>query len=370
MPAISVLMKPSSGLCNMSCDYCFYQDESRKRDQESFGFMSERTVKNIIRRTMLRAEGGISYIYQGGEPTLRGLPFFQKALEYQRQYNRSHIQVHNAIQTNGYALNEEWCRFLKENQFLVGVSLDGTKDIHDNVRRNKSNGGTFERVLANIRLLEKYQVDFNILTVVTEKAAENITEIYEYYRKNQWHYQQYIACLDPLGEAHGGSRYALHPHTYGKFLTDLFFLWYQDWKRGKQPYIRQFDNYIGILLGCCPEACDQIGTCSNQYVVEADGSVYPCDFYMLDQYCLGNFNSDQLEKLDEKRLQIKFREESMQLTDGCRKCRWHFLCRGGCMRNRDKVPGMNVYQNYFCESYRFFFDSCYEQMKEVAASVQ
>ena len=134
MPAISVLMKPSSSMCNMSCNYCFYCDEAQKRTQESFGYMSEQTLKNIIRKTMLRAEGMISYTYQGGEPTLRGVGFFKKAIEFQNQYNRNHVQVQNALQTNGYAITEEWCQFFKDNHFLIGLSVDGTEEIHNSTR--------------------------------------------------------------------------------------------------------------------------------------------------------------------------------------------------------------------------------------------
>ena len=370
MPAISVMIKPSSGMCNMSCDYCFYRDETQKRSQESYGFMSEKTLKNVIRKTMLRAEGMISYAFQGGEPTLRGLAFFQKVVEYQNQYNKNKIQVHNALQTNGLLIDEDWCRFLKENHFLVGVSLDGTKEIHDTYRHTRKEGGpTFDLVCSAIRLMESYGVDFNILTVVNQAAAENIQEIYSFYRQKKWNYQQYIACLDPLDEPHGQNEYSLPPEQYGQFLIRLFRLWYKDWKKGRQPYIRQFENYIGILLGHFPEACDQRGTCSIQNVVEADGSVYPCDFYMLNDYCLGNFNENRLDEIDARRKEIGFLERSLKLDPDCKHCAYYRLCRGGCQRNRDWAPEIQAYQNYFCQSYRMFFDACLNEMEEIARSL-
>ena len=370
MPAISVMIKPSSGMCNMSCDYCFYRDETQKRSQESYGFMSEKTLKNVIRKTMLRAEGMISYAFQGGEPTLRGLAFFQKVVEYQNQYNKNKIQVHNALQTNGLLIDEDWCRFLKENHFLVGVSLDGTKEIHDTYRHTRKEGGpTFDLVCSAIRLMESYGVDFNILTVVNQAAAENIQEIYSFYRQKKWNYQQYIACLDPLDEPHGQNEYSLAPEQYGQFLIRLFRLWYKDWKKGRQPYIRQFENYIGILLGHFPEACDQRGTCSIQNVVEADGSVYPCDFYMLNDYCLGNFNENRLDEIDARRKEIGFLERSLKLDPDCNHCAYYRLCRGGCQRNRDWAPEIQAYQNYFCQSYRMFFDACLNEMEEIARSL-
>ena len=370
MPAISVMIKPSSGMCNMSCDYCFYRDETQKRSQESYGFMSEKTLKNVIRKTMLRAEGMISYAFQGGEPTLRGLAFFQKVVEYQNQYNKNKIQVHNALQTNGLLIDEDWCRFLKENHFLVGVSLDGTKEIHDTYRHTRKEGGpTFDLVCSAIRLMESYGVDFNILTVVNQAAAENIQEIYSFYRQKKWNYQQYIACLDPLDEPHGQNKYSLDPEQYGQFLIRLFRLWYKDWKKGRQPYIRQFENYIGILLGHFPEACDQRGTCSIQNVAEADGSVYPCDFYMLNDYCLGNFNENRLDEIDARRKEIGFLERSLKLDPDCKHCAYYRLCRGGCQRNRDWAPEIQAYQNYFCQSYRMFFDACLNEMEEIARSL-
>ena len=370
MPPLSVLMKPSSGMCNMRCDYCFYCDEAKKREEESRGFMTEQTLKNVIRKTMLRAEGSVSYAYQGGEPTLRGLDFFRKAVEYQKQYNKSRLRVDNALQTNGYALDEDWCRFLKENHFLVGLSVDGTEEIHDSYRHSAGGSATYSRILHSAELMERCGVDFNILTVVTRKVAAHIEEIYEEYRRRGWMYQQYIACLDPLGEERGKNEYSLLPEQYGKFLTDLFDLWYQDWKKGRQPYIRQFENYVGILLGYWPEACDQRGTCGIQTVVEADGSVYPCDFYMLDEYCLGNFNENRLEDIDRARREIGFIERSEKLTDACRKCPYFQICRGGCQRNREFNGQLGGYENYFCQGYRMFFGSCLERMQEIAKSLR
>ena len=266
--------------------------------------MSDETLKNVIRKTILRAEGVISYAFQGGEPTLRGLDFFKKAVAYEKQYNRNHIKVQNAFQTNGYLLDDEWCAFFKENNFLVGLSLDGIRETNDIYRHAAGCGSVFERIFGAAKLLQKHGVEFNILTVVTGNTAAHIPEIYEFYRRNGLGYQQYIACLDPLEEPHGQNPYALSPKQYGEFLITLFHLWYKDWKRGRQPYIRQFENYIGILMGYRPEACDQCGICNIQNAVEADGSVYPCDFYVLDEYKLGNFNTDQLDSIDRKRKSV------------------------------------------------------------------
>lgn len=367
MPPVSVLMKPASGMCNLHCEYCFYYDETSKRTQKSFDMMSEETLKNVIRRTLSHAKGYASYAFQGGEPMLRGIDFFEKVVFYQQKYNKNHVRIQNALQTNGMLLDREWCEFLYNNHFLVGISLDGTKDIHDTYRKGADKAGSFEQVLQGINLLNQYGVDFNILTVVNNLVAEHIEEIYSFYKRERWNYQQYIACLDPLEEPHGNRKYALMPEQYGMFLIRLFSLWYKDWKRGKQPYIRQFDNYIGILMGYEPEACDQRGYCGIQNVVEADGSIYPCDFYMIDDYRLGNFNEDRLEQIDKRRKEIGFLERSRMLDESCKSCKYHFICRGGCQRNRDWEENVGAYRNYFCSSYRMFFDVCMEQLKNIAA---
>ena len=339
------------------------------RQTKSYGFMTERTLKNVIRKTMLHADGIISYVFQGGEPTLRGLEFFEKVIEYQKQYNKNRVYVSNAIQTNGYALNEEWAKFFKENHFLVGFSLDGTKENHDLYRHNTEGEGTYDRILKSINLMDAYGVDYNILTVVTKDTAEHISEIYKEYQTRGWDYQQYIACLDPLGEERGKNPYALTPVQYGSFLIELFQLWYEDWKKKKQPYIRQFDNYIGILMGYQPESCDQRGSCGIQTVVEADGSVYPCDFYMLDEYYLGNLNEHRIENIERMRKEIEFIERSEKVSEECRKCQYYRICRGGCQRNRERNSYSGEYENYFCSGYKMFFDACLEQLKEIAREV-
>lgn len=365
MRTISVLLKPASGMCNMVCDYCFYCDEAEKRTRQSYGFMSEETLKNVIKRTLLRAEGAASYTWQGGEPSLRGLDFYKKAVAMQQAYNRNHVRIFNAFQTNGYAVTKEWCRFWKENNFLVGLSLDGTPAIHDSMRHDKQGKPTFQNVERTAKLLDTYQVDYNLLTVVTPKVADHIKAIYQSYKEHGWRYQQYIACLDPYGEGHGKTPYSVSPEQYGQFLSDLFALWYADLKQGCHPYIRQFENYVGLAAGHMAEACEQRGVCGVQYVVEADGSVYPCDFYAMDAYYLGNLNTAAMVEIDEKRREIGFVERSLKLDNNCKRCKYFSLCRGGCMRSREYMENEDLYRNYFCEGYRFFFGQWYDRIMEL-----
>lgn len=369
MTGMSVMIKPASGMCNMACTYCFYQDEAQKRKCSSCGLMSEDTLKQIVRRTIFRAEKQIYYIFQGGEPTLRGLDFFQRFVEFEGKYNQHNLIVHKAIQTNGLLINEEWCKFFREHHFLVGLSIDGTQNTHNIYRRGKDGRGTFDQVECAAVLLEQYQVEYNILTVVTPSVAEHIQEIYEFYQKKGWKYQQYIPCLEPWGEGHGNWEYSLGAKQYGDFLISLFGLWRKDLEKGIHPYIRQFEQWIGIAAGYSPSACEQRGCCSIQYAVEADGSVYPCDFYMFDKYCLGNFNQDRLPQLDARRKEIGFLEDSLLLEQDCISCQYYRLCRGGCQRNRDYREETGRYKNYYCLGLKRFFDACGEEIQKIAHQI-
>lgn len=358
MPPVSVLIKPASSLCNMSCDYCFYCDEAKNREKYNYGFMSEETLKNVIRKTMLNAQGYASYLFQGGEPTLCGLDFYKKVIEYQNKYNRNGVRIYNSLQTNGYLIDEKWCEFFKKENFLIGLSVDGTEEIHNNLRKDKLGIGTYEKVLKAAKLFDKYGVEYNILTVVTSFIAENIEKIYMDYKNKGWKYQQYILCLEPM-EQKETFDYLVPPKMYGEFLIKLFNLWYEDLKKGKQPYIRDFENYMNVLRGNPPEACSMMGYCSVQNIVEADGSVYPCDFYVLDNYYMGNYNTDKYIEVKNSENAKKFVDKSLNIAEKCGQCDYFKMCRGGCRRNR--IDGENV----FCESYKMFFEKCLHKMEGV-----
>lgn len=328
--------------------------------------MSEETLRNIIKKSLFQASSDICFAFQGGEPTLCGLPFFEKVIELEQRCNRNGVKILNTLQTNGLQMDEHWCRFFQEHHFLIGISLDGTPETHNQCRHTKKGLPTYDRVFRSIQMLEEYQVEYNILTVVNAYTASKIQEIYTHYKRNGWKYQQYIPCLDPLGEQAGTQPYSLTPELYGKFLVQLFDLWYKDWRRGKAPYIRDFENYIGILMGYPPEACTQRGICTVQGIVEADGSVYPCDFYALDEYKLGNFNQNKVADFFENQTAQSFVEESRKLSKTCQTCEHFPLCRGGCRRTRSREPGTDTYRSYFCKSYQMFFQHATVRMKEIA----
>lgn len=360
-----IMVKPVSGLCNMRCSYCFYADEMSHRQQASRGAMDRETMEEVIRKSLASAADGCTFAFQGGEPTLAGLDFYREWLELERGCNEKGLVISHALQTNGYLLDEEWCDFFARNHFLVGLSVDGIKAAHDAFRRDARGEETYFRVLAGAELLKKAGAEFNVLTVVNSRTAPKIRRIYEQYRKLGFRWQQYIACLDPVSERQGGREYSLSPEAYGRFLIDLFELWEIDVKKGTQPYIRQFENYVGILLGKEPESCEQRGYCSRQTVVEADGSVYPCDFYAMDEYCLGNLRTQEPEDIERRRRELSFSESSLNHAPECGKCRYFSICRGGCRRHRggkDRAEG----ENYFCRAYKMFFEACLPGLRRIA----
>ncbi len=365
MPPLSIMIKPASGLCNLRCKYCFYADEMKNRKLTSYGIMGEETLESVIRETLSFAEKSCTIAFQGGEPSLAGIEFFRKCLALEQKYNCNQVKISHGFQTNGYYIDREWCAFFAENDFLVGLSVDGMKSTHDAFRVDAAGEGTYLRTLECARLLKETGVQFNILTVVNGKTAPKIRKIYDQYQKYGFNWQQYIACLDGFSELAGGAEYTLSPQAYGRCLVELFELWEADFYRGRQPYIRQFENWIGMLMGYYPEACEQRGICSFQGVIEADGSIYPCDFYVLDEYRLGNLKEDGFEKIVERWTESGFRKNSEAQPEECKRCRYHTLCRGGCRRHRER-PGGILGKNKFCESYRMFFEACLPRMKKVA----
>jgi len=369
MQAITVMIKPSSSNCNMRCKYCFYFDEANKREIPSHGLMKQETMENIIKKIFEVVTVQCTIAFQGGEPTLIGLDYYKEFVKCVDKYNKNSIRVDYAIQTNGYLVDSSWAEFYATHNFLVGISLDGHKDIHDLHRMDANGSGTYKKIMKATQILEAHKVEFNILTVITKQSAKDIVKIYRFFKRNNFMWQQYIPCLDPLGEEQGNQSYSLTPQIYLELLKKLFDLWYQDVISEKPVSIRFFDNLIGMMLRYPPESCGMAGICSNHYVFEADGSGYPCDFYMLDEFCLGNINQDNFEDMDVKRKELKFVEKSMMVDNDCKVCKWFQLCRGGCRRDRDDYSGDELKKTYLCEAYKAFFEYSYPRLCEIASEV-
>lgn len=364
MPPINVLIKPASGNCNMCCTYCFYGDVVDRRSVRSYGVMDTETLEHVVRKSLMYAEGECTIAFQGGEPTLVGLDFYKKLIQIQKKHNINGVTVYNAIQTNGLLLDESWVSFLSEHDFLVGLSIDGIKSVHDTLRFDGVGNGTYDRVIEAASHMDRYHAKYNILTVVTAQIASRAKIVYQQYMKNGWRYMQFIPCLDPLKEARGQRPYSLSPSLYAEFLKELFDQWYNDISRGEFVLIRYFDNLVGMLKGYPPESCGMGGVCSIQYVIEADGGVYPCDFYVTDRYRIGDINIDSFEKIDQNRKAIRFIEQSYVPDEQCKFCQWYGLCRGGCRRDRETPQGIR--KNYYCEAYMSFFPYAINRLIAIA----
>ena len=354
MPPLSILLKPASSGCNLRCAYCFYADEASMRAVPNYGLMSSEVSHTLIEQAAWAADGSVTFLFQGGEPTLAGLDFYRDFVSHVRNKAHGRLAVQYAIQTNGILLDEEWCRFFRENRFLVGLSLDGNRACHDRFRRDGAGKGTYDRVLRAARLLEQAGVEYNVLTVVTGYLAKHIQSVFGALCKEGFRFQQYIPCLDPLEETRGGQGYSLSPAQYEAFLKNLFDLWFRELEQGRYWSIRYFDNLVWMLGGHAPEQCSMRGCCGLQYLVEADGSVYPCDFYGLDAYRLGNIRQNSWAELDRTREELEFIKASQSVPEECGRCRWYPLCRNGCRRDRLTGAG-GLGRNYYCSSYAGFF---------------
>lgn len=360
------LIKPASSLCNMRCRYCFYEDESENRAVKSMGIMDDQTMVSLISRAFegTTRQDQVSFAFQGGEPTVAGKDYFRRfAAEVKRQ-NTSRAQVTFSLQTNGLALDEEWASIFKKYHFLVGVSIDGDKALHDSNRIDAACNGTWGRVVTNLNLLLQFGVEVNLLCVVTKQCAKCAQKVYHALKKLGVGYLQFIACLDPMEVPRGSMPWSLLPQDYGMFLCRLFDAWYLDWKNGQYTSVRLFDDFVHLAMGMPAGTCATSGSCGAYYVVEADGSVYPCDFYVLDNWKMGSIQEMTLGGLAETENATHFLKEGLHKPEKCATCPWLPLCNGGCKRDWTEVDG--VLQNYYCTSFQMLFTYAGSRIREIA----
>lgn len=344
------LVKPASSLCNLRCRYCFYDDVSNSRACKNMGLLSHEMAKELIEKAFAATEdgGSVHFLFQGGEPTLAGLDFFRFFLETERSMQRK-ISVFHSIQTNGICLDEEWASFFKTNSFLVGVSLDGTRENHDLYRMDAAGQGTWDKVTSTIALLDAYGVETNLLCVVTGQLARKPQRAFKSLCELGRHDLQFIPCLDPF-DTIGGQAYSLMPEHYGRFLCGVFDAWYDQLQRGNYVSVRNFEDYLRILLGMPPTSCASSGSCGHYLTVEGDGSLYPCDFYVLDEWKLGDLSHCTVEDALDSPVSRMFLEQGRKRPAECAACAYQPLCRGGCKRDWDAAGN-----NRFCTAYRQFF---------------
>ena len=349
MNSFTLLIKPAAGLCNMRCSYCFYRAASEPRENR---IMTQETVDVLIEKIRAYRPASLSVLFQGGEPLLAGLPFFKAFVKKVQEAVR--CPVHYALQTNGLLLDDACAAFFREHGFLIGLSLDGDRRTNDRYRLDKNGRSTFARVLTAAETLRRHGVDFNILSVIDDKNAAEFETTYAFFKAQGFDCLQCIPCVDE------GDGVSLSADAYEAFLKKCFDLWYADFQNGRYVSIRHIDNYIGVLLGHPPENCAMCGICGNYFVVEANGDLYPCDFYCKAAYRLGSVFDDAPFEANET--QRRFVEASRVIHAHCKTCRYYALCRGGC--RRDRIDGFT--KNQYCTAYCNFFEYAADRMVQAA----
>jgi uncharacterized protein len=347
--ALSLLIKPVSADCNMQCAYCFYRRPGDPYRSDSQHLMDDATLRTMISGYMRSAAGrGASFGWQGGEPLLAGIDFFRRVVAYQQRYGLSGQMVSNNLQTNGLLLDEKWAEFFRQYNFFIGVSLDGPEEDHDRYRHSGSGESGFRQTMRGLRILRDNRVDFSILTVVNAATAKKPAELFDFFIRNGFTRLQFIPCVEwdrDTGQMQG---FSVSVEDYRDFLCTLFDAWYNNGR--PVASVRLFENILALFMGVEPEICAYKKRCGSYVVIEYNGDVYPCDFFVEEQWLLGNVRETSVGDLMKKRKRREFNGRKMAQSPGCNNCEWNFICHFGCQHYRSPAG-----ENYLCNAYREFF---------------
>lgn len=348
----SVLVKPASAVCNLDCEYCFYLDREADpyRDLPS-RVMPVEVLERLVDGFLFYSYPVSVFAFQGGEPTLAGLAFFEKLVELQQKYGRPGHTISNSLQTNGILLNDAWCEFLHRHQFLTGISLDGPEDVHDRYRLNRAGHPTWRRVMEAVERMKKHGAEFNILCVLSQANVGKARELYRFFRSIGADHLQFI----PLAEFHRDGTpmpFTITPEQYGRFLCELFDAWWPDRRRVR---IRFFDNLAEALAGMKPGSCTMHEACDSYVVVEYNGDVYPCDFFVESGWKLGNLMLDSFAEIARRQRRHVFASKKSLPHEECRACEYQTICHGGCPKFRHGPAGRFEDLDYFCGAYKMIF---------------
>lgn len=364
-----VMLKPVGAACNLRCHYCyylekacFYKDSSKRGLSEEM--LDQFTKEYIEAQTM----NDVLFTWHGGEPLMRPLSFYRKALELQKKYGRGR-NISNVIQTNGTLLTDEWCRFLHENNWLVGVSIDGPQEFHDEYRRTASGGPSWAKVMRGIQLLNKHHVEWNAMAVVNDFNADYPLDFYHFFKEMGCRFIQITPVVERMVNHADGRHlatltddatapvtdFSVTPEQWGRFLCAIF----DEWVRNDvgQTYVELFDCILANWVGVTPGICVYAKECGHAGIMEFNGDVYSCDHFVFPEYRLGNIRKKTITEMLYGEQQQQFsRLKSQSLPKECKKCEWEFACHGECPRTRfiKDVYG-NPGKNYLCEGYRMFF---------------
>ncbi|OGD19260.1 MAG: anaerobic sulfatase maturase [Candidatus Aminicenantes bacterium RBG_16_63_16] len=370
-----VLAKPTGARCNCACDYCFFLKKERLYPGSEFR-MPDEVMESFVRQT-IEAHAGLPEVeiaWQGGEPTLMGIDFFHRAVEAEARYARAGQRVSNSLQTNGLLIDEEWCRFLRENGFLVGLSLDGPRELHDAYRRDKAGASVFDRAVRAARLMREHGVAFNILATVNAANSPHPLEVYRFFRDElRARYLQLIPIVERENETgdREGTRLterSVEPAAYGRFLIAIF----DEWVRRDvgTMFVTFFDSVLAAYVCGESTVCALRRECGEALALEHNGDLYACDHFVEPRHLLGNIMSEPvgLAGLVASEKQRAFgRAKQATLPRVCRECRFLFICNGECPKNRvlaspDGEPGLNG----LCAGLKAFFAHTEGTMREMA----
>lgn len=366
MKYIQFLIKPASSACNLRCRYCFYADIAQNRSISNMGLMKQETVDILLQEAFanIAPGGSIHFAFQGGEPAIAGLAFYETFTQKVDQQKPADVTVTYSIQTNGTLLEETWIPLLKKYDFLVGVSLDGYKDLHNYYRVDVQERNTWKTVSQTFQMLTSAGIRTNALCVVTGQCAKHPDKAYRELKKLGAKFMQFIPCIDPIEETRGKMPFSLTPKAYGQFLCRLFDLWFEDWSDGNYHSIRLFDDYINILLGSSNNVtCATCGRCGAYFVVEGDGSVYPCDFFVLDSWKMGTLGQTSLLEMADGQQARDFLQWGSEKPTACQSCRWFRICNGGCKNDWERSGEP---ENHYCAALKTFFAHAEQRMLLIA----
>ncbi len=367
--AFGTMVKPIGSACNLDCDYCYYLDkESFYSGREPR--MSDALLEEYVRQYIEgQSVDVVNFIWHGGEPMLAGIDFYRRAVELQRKYANGK-RIENSFQTNGTLINEEWCELFAQNNFLVGISIDGPEHIHDGYRRDKGRMGTFSRVMRGVEQLREAKVEFNTMSTVNHLSEGRGVEVYRFLKSIGSHYMQFMPVVEHVMGGDDGRRpYIVPPETegsrlaewsvtakgFGRFMCDVF----DEWVLSDVGtyFVQLFDVALAQWYGIRPALCAFCDSCGDALVVEHNGDIYSCDHFVYPEYRLGNIAEMELVDAFASRAQADFGAmKHNNLPEECHKCRWYFACRGECPKHRfargeEGERGLNL----LCEGYKEFF---------------
>lgn len=364
-----VMLKPAGSLCNLRCKYCYYLEKNALYTEQKNHVISDEMLDKFIREYIeAQTSPDVLFCWHGGETLMRPISFYRRAIELQRKYARGR-RIDNTIQTNATMLTDEWCEFFRENNFLVGVSIDGPQEFHDEYRHTATGKPTFHKVMQGIRLLNKHNVEWNALAVVNDFNADYPLEFYNFFKEIGCHYIQFTPIVERRIERNDGLSlapgmeeggelvdFSVTPEQWGKFLCTIF----DEWVRHDVGtyFIQIFDATLANWAGVQPGLCSLAKECGHAGVMEFNGDVYSCDHFVYPEHRLGNINEKTITEMMYGEKQREFAKLKHELLpQQCRECPVEFACHGECPKNRftrDKYgnPGLN----YLCKGYRQFFE--------------